>query len=152
MNTRIVRIIISLSLFVVLSGIAANAQDRKIIATIPFDFIVGDIGMPAGDYEVTGISAGGRVFQVRDQDCTNVAARLVMPVQRLKVPTETVLIFNLYRESGGEMSYFLSQIWFKGNDTGYQVFKHRAEREAAIRAARRDIITIVVPSANVAAK
>jgi hypothetical protein len=152
MNTRIFKIIISLGLFVMLSGFAVNAQDLKLTATIPFDFIVGDIGMPAGDYDVTRISAGSRVFQVRDQDCNNVAARLVMPVQRLKVPTETVLIFNLYRENGGEMSYFLSQIWFQGNDTGYQVFKHRAEREAALRAARRDIITIVVPRSNQGAK
>jgi hypothetical protein len=71
-----------------------------------------------------------------------------MRVERRKAPTETVLIFNRYRENGGEVSHFLSQVWVEGMTTGYEFFKFRVEREAALRAAKRDIITIVVPLAN----
>ena len=71
-----------------------------------------------------------------------------MPVQRRKVPTESVLVFNRYRENGGEVSHFLSQVWVEGMNTGYEFFKPRAEREAALRVARRDIITIVVHRAD----
>jgi hypothetical protein len=148
MNTRIVKIIISLSLFVVFTGIAVNAQNIKVIANIPFDFVVGDVAMPAGDYDVTKLNTGNAAFQVRDPKGENVAARLVMRVERRKAPTETVLIFNRYRENGGEVSHFLSQVWVEGMTTGYEFFKFRVEREAALRAAKRDIITIVVPRAN----
>ena len=148
MNTRIVKIIISLSLLVMLSGIAANAQDIRLVANIPFDFVVGDVIMPAGDYDVTKLNTGGVVFRVRDQEGNNAAARLVMRVERRKARNESVLVFNRYRENGGEVSHFLSQVWVEGMTTGYEFFKFRVEREAAARAAKRDIITIVIPRAN----
>ena len=71
-----------------------------------------------------------------------------MRVERLKAPAETVLVFNRYRENGGEVSHFLSQVWIEGRYSGYEFFKHRAEREAIKRAAKRDIITIVVTRSN----
>ena len=148
MNTRIVKIMISLSLFVMFTGIAVNAQDLKLIANIPFEFVVGGVTMPAGEYDVTKLNVGSGLFRVRDQEGANVAAGLVMRVERRNVPTETVLVFNRYRENGGEVSHFLSQVWVEGNYTGYEFFKFPAEREAALRAARRDIITIVVHRAN----
>jgi hypothetical protein len=148
MNTRIVKIIISLSLFVVFTGIAVNAQNIRVIANIPFDFVVGDVTMPAGDYDVTKLSTDSGLFRVRDPEGKYVAARLVMRVERRKAPAQTMLIFNRYRENGGEVSHFLSQVWVEGSATGYEFFKFRVEREAALRAAKRDIITIVVPRAN----
>ena len=148
MNTRIVKIIISLSLFVVFTGIAVNAQDIRVRANIPFDFVVGDVTMPAGDYDVTKLNTSSGAFRVRDQEGNYSASRLVMRAERRKAPTETVLIFNRYRENGGEVSHFLSQVWVEGMTTGYEFFKFRVEREAALRAAKRDIITIVVPRAN----
>ena len=149
MNTRIVKIIISLSLIVMVAGIAVNAQDFKVYGHIPFNFMLGDVSMPAGDYNVTKLNVGnGRVFQVRDRDCENYALRFVNQLERMKAPTDTVLVFNRYGGYGGEESYFLSQIWVEGNNTGYEVIKHRAEREAAERAAKRDIITIVVNRAD----
>ena len=147
MNTRVIKTVISLSLFVILTGVAVQAQDLRLKANIPFDFMYGDVTMPAGEYDVTklNISSGQGVFQVRDRDCKNNALRPVMTrVTRRTAPTESLLIFNRYRENGGEVSYFLSQVWVDGNKNGFEFFKHRAEREAALRAARRDIITIVV--------
>lgn len=148
MNMRIVKIIISLSLFLMVMGGSVAAQDVNLRANIPFEFVVGDVAMPAGVYDVTKLNASSGLFRVRDQEGNYAAARLVMRAERLKVPTETVLIFNRYRENGGEVSHFLSQVWVKGMNTGYEFFKYRAEREAALRAAKRDIITIVVPRAN----
>ena len=148
MNTRIVRIIISLGLFVILTGVAVNAQDINLRAKIPFEFVVGNVTMPAGDYDVTKLSIGSGVFRVRAPKGEYAAMGLVMATRRREGPATTVLVFNRYQENGGEVSHFLSKVWLEWSDTGYEFPKFRAEREAELRAARRDIITLVVPRTN----
>lgn len=147
MNTRIIKIFISVSLFAMLATMGANAQDLKLKASIPFDFVYGDVTMPAGEYDLVKLRMmnSNGVFQIRDENGKNTAMRPVMTrVVRPKAPTESVLIFNRYRENGGEVSHFLSQVWVDGDNAGFEFFKHRTELEVAKRAANRDIITIVV--------
>lgn len=144
MNTRIIKIFVSASLFVMLAALVANAQDLRLKANIPFDFMYGDVTIPAGEYDLANINLNIPVFRIGDVDGKNVALRTAMKVTRAKVPSETVLVFNRYRDNGGEVSHFLAQVWTEGSNTGFEFFKHHAEREAAKRAATRDIITIVV--------
>ncbi|HEX4946746.1 MAG TPA: hypothetical protein VFZ34_08790 [Blastocatellia bacterium] len=146
MNMRITKIIISVGLFVMLMGTAVQAQDYNVDAKIPFSFFVSNVLMPVGEYDVTKLNIGNGVFRIRDSEAKNAVAQLVMPVSRQKAPTETMLIFNRYQENGGEVSYFLSQIWFEGVNTGYEFLKYRLERETAKRAANRDIIAVVIPT------
>ncbi|MBL8186747.1 MAG: hypothetical protein JNK38_01995 [Acidobacteria bacterium] len=150
MNTKVVKIFFAVGLLVMLMGVGANGQSLKLKANIPFDFTYGDVVMPAGEYDLMKLnmlSAG--VFQIRDEAGKNTAVRNVMTqIARNNIPTESVLIFNRYRGSGGEVSYFLSQVWVAGSDRGFEFFKHRSERELMKRMATRDIITIVVKRVN----
>lgn len=149
MNTRVVKIFFAVGLFVMLMGIGANGQDLKLKANIPFDFTYGDVVMPAGEYDLMKLNMlSGKVFQIRDEGGKNTAARNVMTqIARRNIPTESVLIFNRYRENG-DVSYFLAEVWVEGNDTGFEFFKHRSERELIKRMVTRDIITIVVKRVN----
>lgn len=148
MNTRIIKFFIAVGLFVVLAGATVNAQTTKLTANIPFDFVYGDVTMPAGEYDLTRLNVGIPAFRIGDVDHSNVALRTAMIVTRKRVPTETVLIFNRYRENGGEVTTFMAQVWIEGREDGFEFFKHRAEREAAKRAVTRDTIAIVVKIAN----
>lgn len=149
MNTRVVKIFFAVGLFVMLMGVGANGQDLKLKANIPFDFTYGDVVMPAGEYDLMKLNIlSGKVFQIRDEGGKNTAVRLAMTqTARRNVPTESVLIFNRYRENG-DVSYFLAEVWVEGNDTGFEFFKHRSERELIKRMVTRDIITIVVKRVN----
>lgn len=149
MNTRIVKIFFAVGLLVMLMGIGANGQDLKLKANIPFDFTYGDVVMPAGEYDLMKLNMlSGKVFQIRDEGGKNTAVRNVMTqIARRNIPTESVLIFNRYRENG-DVNYFLAEVWVEGNDTGFEFFKHRSERELIKRMVTRDIITIVVKRVN----
>ena len=145
MNTRIIKIFVTASLFVMLTALVANAQDLKLKAHVPFDFVYGDVTMPAGDYDLTKLNMMvNSVFCLRDANDKNIAMRNTMRVTRAKATNETILVFNRYRENGGEVSNFLTKIWVEGDPNGFEFIKHRTEIEAAKRAATRDIITIVV--------
>lgn len=145
MRTQIVKILFSLTAILVLTGITVNAQEIRIRGNIPFDFKVGNVDLKAGTYEVSKMNGTSPVFVVRDQALKSATLRLASPDIRTEGAKETVLIFNRYRESGGETSTFLSQIWVAGDTTGFKLYKHQAERDAERRVARRDIITIVIP-------
>lgn len=148
MNTRIIKFFIAVGLFVVLAGVTVNAQPLKLTANIPFDFVYGDVTMPAGEYDLTRLNFGTPAFRIGDMDHNNVALRIAMGVTNKRIPTETVLIFNRYRENGGEVTNFMAQVWIEGDEDGFEFFKHHAEREAAKRAVTRDTIAIVVKIAN----
>ncbi len=149
MNTKVVKIFFAVGLLVMLMGVGANGQDLKLKANIPFDFVYGDVTMPAGEYDLMKLNMlSGNVFQIRDEGGKNTAARNVMTqIVRHKIPTESVLIFNRYRENG-DVSYFLAEVWVEGSDKGFEFFKHRSERELMKRMVTRDIITIVVKRVN----
>lgn len=149
MNTKVVKIFFAVGLLVVMMSVGANGQSLKLKANIPFDFTYGDVVMPAGEYDLMKLNMlSGNVFQIRDEGGTNTAVRNVMTqIVRHNIPTESVLIFNRYRENG-DVSYFLAEVWVEGSDKGFEFFKHRSERELMKRMATRDIITIVVKRVN----
>jgi len=133
-------------MFVMLLGSVVQAQGVQLQAQVPFEFKVGEMALPAGEYELTKLNIGGGTFRIRGEDAATL--KVVMPVYSAEVKEDCVLVFNKYRENGGETSYFLSQIWVAGSTVGYTVAKSNAERAAAKRAARRDVITLVVQRAN----
>lgn len=63
---RIASVLTGLSLAVLFFVASAHADDRRIIANIPFEFTVGKVSLPAGDYEFR--RAEPLVFQIRDRE------------------------------------------------------------------------------------
>ncbi|MGE0104341.1 MAG: hypothetical protein AB7H86_17525 [Blastocatellales bacterium] len=144
MNAKYFRAILAVAALVMMTAFTVNAQGIAVKGDIPFDFIVGDTLMKAGVYTVDKHNMPGSVMMVNGYETGDRAARLINRVERAKPAKETVLIFNRYRDNGGEVSTYLSQVWIDGMPTGFEFLKGRTEREAAARAATRDIITLVV--------
>ena len=140
------RMIVTFSLLL-FAGLAVNAQAiEKITADIPFAFNVGATSLNAGQYLLGNRSLPNGAVLVRSaKDYKNVVV-LTMPKYEQDVPAETKLVFHRYRGEGGEDKYFLKQIWVQGNTTGTELPMSRTEKETAKKAAKRDMITLVVPS------
>lgn len=144
MNAKFFRTILAVAAFVMLAGYTVNAQVIAVKGDIPFDFVVGDTLMKAGEYRVDRLNLQTAVLTVNGYETGDRAARLVNRIEHRTIPNQTVLIFNRYRDNGGEVSMYLSQVRIDGMPTGFEFLKGRSEREAAARAAVRDIITLVV--------
>jgi len=111
-----------LGLGLVLSAVPCHAQDsHRVNVTIPFDFVVGDKQLKAGDYVVESL-LDGRALRFRGKGGD---------VQQIAL---TVLITNqtgnherlLFHHDGDQ--YFLSQVWFWGDEDGREVTRGAQEK------------------------
>jgi hypothetical protein len=99
---------------------AAKAQTTAVKADVPFDFVIGDITYPAGQYDLKTVTTSGviRIRNAQDSGVSNFqssqACAHTMPSQK----TELVFL-----RLGG--SYFLYQIWTEGRESGREFPKSR---------------------------
>jgi hypothetical protein len=124
MNCRIIRAMLMAAAIVVLA-VSGIAQSRVVSATIPFEFIVADKTMPAGDYSIDCDLSHQLVnIESRQHDGRN-AIRLTNLVEGKTGVTSPRLVFN---EREGR--YFLAQVW-TGGSMGYQLNRGRTEIEVS---------------------
>ena len=126
---------IVLGLMLVLSAVPGNADDtKKIKITIPFDFLVGNKQLKAGDYVVQswGIPGDGALL-FRSEDGSARQIVFAVPVETNKTGNHERLVFHRY---GGEQ--FAAQVWFMGNAEGYELIPGSRERESAANHAAAD--------------
>jgi hypothetical protein len=122
MNCRIIRTMLMAGAILVLA-IPGIAQSRVVSATIPFEFIVANKTMPAGDYSINCDLSHQLVnIESRQHDGRN-ATRLTTLVEGTHGVTSPRLVFN---EREGR--YFLAQVW-TGGSMGYQLDRGRIEIE-----------------------
>ncbi len=108
-------------------AVAAQAQTggaRRLVASIPFEFNVGDKTMPAGDYTVTQINPASdhAVLQLRSKDGKN-STTIQMNSAIGRAQDSARLVFNRY-----ENKRFFAEAWVDGERDGLQAPKSRAER------------------------
>lgn len=98
-------------------------------ADIPFQFSAGEKTLPSGHYTVTCQDSGPGSGIIR---LTGAKARVGLAMFSVygKSADHGKLVF---RRHGNR--YFLAQVWAAGEETGLQVTKSRAEREAALELA-----------------
>jgi len=107
------------------SAAVANGQSqRDLRARVPFDFIVSEAALRAGEYEVRAIGNSG-VWVIAGRDSKKSELRLSNETQNPKLDFETnaKLVFHRYGNT-----YFLDQVWLAGQSTGYELLKTRQER------------------------
>jgi len=143
MNTRIIQTVFALAVVVLLAS-ASQAQGIRATAKIPFDFKVMNMALPAGDYDLSNLNVTTGALYIRSKDGQKIAVANPLRAESLTTPEHGYLVFNRYRGNGGEEVYFLSQIWMQGQNLGHEFIKGRDEKAAALRAAQRDMITIVL--------
>lgn len=119
---------------------------RQMSVTIPFDFIVGDKMLPAGQYtvgpyHVTGGALWSRLLirSVVEPPSNRVIISSTIPIYTNTAAGKGRLIFNRY---DGDR-YFLSQIWVSGSSTGRQILKSGIEQKLTKNAPTHHVVSVV---------
>ncbi len=125
------------ALAVLLMATAAHAQQSKVTATVPFNFVVGDRAYPAGDYS---FSSDGSVLRITNGEKSELM--LSQACESLNPSADTKLIFH---SMGG--NYFLWQIWVAGNSIGRQLPRSHTEARLAQNHVKSESVIV---AANIA--
>ena len=147
MNKRTFLFAITLSVLLPVMATRVVAQNRELVADIPFNFTVCSQQMPAGKYKVRPMtSASTNVLLVRSEDGQFAEITCTHDLRSSKAASEGKLVFNRYGNQ-----HFLTELWFQGEMTGNQVFKSERE-EALIRElppeTKRGRVTVTVTEAK----
>jgi hypothetical protein len=127
---RAVTMLVSIIALAFMTALVANAQSRsqQLRANIPFDFVVGDKTLPAGEYTVGTItSSSNEGIVVRSRDGRQSAVRLTNVVQAGMRSARGKLTF--YRGDIDQI-YYLKDIWKSGAAEGHQLLPSKAQRAA----------------------
>lgn len=105
---------------------SANGQSRAVVATIPFEFNVGEKALPSGQYTVRSISENSNALIVQNRRSAKAAMRLSNSIQHSQESKTTKLVFHRYGPR-----YFLAEVWQSGERSGRQLLKTKEERTIA---------------------
>jgi hypothetical protein len=126
----------ALALVSAMSVVSARAQDRQILAHIPFAFKVGSSTLPAGDYSLERLGQAQYVWLVRnDHFQAAVLAQASIDGTNME-ENSAVLVFHHYGDA-----YFLSQIQYPGET--YALPASKAEQEMARDNAKPQSLDVV---------
>ena len=99
--------------------VSAQAQSAKtVISHIPFEFVVADQTLPAGEYRVN--RSIGNALKISTGDAA--AFRLTNEIEPSK-DRRARLVFHRYGNQ-----YFLAEVWTGAGEAGRQLLKSRQER------------------------
>jgi len=105
-----------LGLTLALAVVPGHAQDgAKVKATIPFNFVVGNKELKAGDYVIESLLANNALqFRSEDGDVQQIA--FTVPIETNRTGNHERLLFH---HEGNQ--YVLSQVWLSGDETGQEL-------------------------------
>jgi hypothetical protein len=111
-----------LGLSLVLSALPGHAQvSDRVKVTIPFDFVVGDKQLKAGDYVVESLLDGRALkFRSKGGDVQQIA--FTVPITNQTGNHDRLLFHH------DDDQYFLSQVWFWGDEDGREVTRGVQEK------------------------
>ncbi len=123
---RIASIASSLAVSVLLLAAAASAQynDQKVTATIPFDFVVGQTALPAGQYVF--LRTGSNQLLVRNAEGRNFATVVTGSVAATKAPKNSKLRFETVNGR-----HLLTQVWNEQQIIGSELYYAGSQVEFA---------------------
>jgi len=130
--TTSIKVVLMIVASIATFGTSARAQtlDYGFRVNIPFDFIVGDKTLPAGQYSVARAlpGSGDLVLQIGSVEGRSRAVPLTIPVNSLKSRDRATLVFHRFDDQ-----YFLYQVWPSAATYGREIAKSRSERQAEKR-------------------
>jgi hypothetical protein len=115
MKRNIVVFLAVVSLLLLVTPAVSQVLETKWTANIPFDFIVGDSQMPAGEYMIKSNAQTMRLTVI-NKETQQKASLFTRHVQKLNPDEKTVLIFQ--REDG---RHVLHQIWGGSEERGHDI-------------------------------
>lgn len=138
MKTRLTVLLAMLGLIAAVA-VPAYGQTLRISGSVPFEFMVGDQTMPAGEYTLSKTSAGPGGWAINGV-ANRASAFLFAGVgDRKNAGDAPRLVFSRYGDR-----YFLSQIWTNASDHVFQLRVSRTERAVAKMNAARGATTIAL--------
>lgn len=112
-----------LTLAFVTAVVSANAQTPSYIkANVPFQFVIGDRMLPAGNYTVKGMTITSDAIQVRNEDGNTSAMRLTNTMEARASQQQAKMVFHRYGNQ-----YYLAEVW-DGVSNGRQLLSSSTER------------------------
>jgi hypothetical protein len=111
---------------VVLSGMAAAQfhSNTRIVAQVPFEFVVADKVVPAGQYFVETATIDGDILMIRNPGSKVGLFSTSSRNEGKQGATRYALVFNRYGDR-----YFLAGVELAGSKIAYRVTKSKAEAE-----------------------
>jgi len=111
-----------------------------VVATVPFDFVVCNQTLAAGEYSVT-VDRLQNVVLLRGEGNGSAMFALSNAAQPGKISPDARLIFKRYNDR-----YFLWQIFPAGTSEGRELQPSRREQELARGAGKPDIVSLLASS------
>jgi hypothetical protein len=120
-----------------LLGSVAQAQQNRVDANIPFNFLVGDKAYPAGDYRIASARVSARILRIDQTDGSHTALVGSNACTSARRAEKTKLVFHRIGDN-----YFLYQIWIQGKDIGSEFPKSKTEIEMASNQVNPDLVVV----------
>lgn len=134
--------LVSIVALAFVTALVSNAQSRRVRVNVPFDFIVGERTLAAGNYSAATISRNSAdAIVISSSDGRQKAIRLTSTVSENAATHPARLVFHRYGNT-----YYLTQVWAAGASEGREMLKsksERAEAELAKNSSGPEIVTIV---------
>jgi hypothetical protein len=127
MKKKIFSVALTCGLVTVIAALSAYAQmpGTALRASIPFDFNVRGKVLPAGEYEIRRITDEPGVLIISSLTDNHERAMFdTQPVETRQLSSQSQFVFHRYGES-----YFLSEIFAGGGQTGRELLRSRQERD-----------------------
>lgn len=103
---------------------AQLSSDTKIVTNVPFDFVVADKAVPAGEWILQSATDGGRTLLLNNVDAKSAVFSGALP-EISKTPARAyALVFHKYGDR-----YFLAAVKLEGSKTMYRIRESKAEAE-----------------------
>ena len=129
---RLVRIVFCAAVLAAMGLATGQTSPGDVVVDVPFAFSVAGQQLPAGHYIVKAKDGFIRIFNTHKQGVfvpTHAAVRTATD--------QSKLVFHHYGDT-----YFLSSVWVKGNRTGKELYRSRAERELAAHQAEMELADV----------
>ena len=103
-SVNVLGVFLAIVLVVVFSGSVVRAEER-VVAHVPFAFIVGDSCLPAGDYIVKDVESDPGVIAITSADGRHSTFILAMASSSNEMPVQPGLVFEKFDDQ-----YFLARV------------------------------------------
>ena len=130
---KMLRIALSATLLLAPSISFAQSKQGDLVADVPFAFIVAGRTLPPGHYVVSNLSDNLSIHD-RQNRGTFVG---VHSAERPAHENSSKMVFHRYGET-----YFLSEVWVRGNSIGRALYPSRAERTLQESGKEREIAEV----------
>jgi hypothetical protein len=128
---------IALSLPLLLSA-AARAQTTQLKVMVPFEFIAGNVQLPAGEYEVTSAGSwGGPTLLVRNVNSKGGSFVVSFSCSSKKPAADAKLVFHRYGQQ-----YFLAEVWNRNSSLGNQIRVNSRQTQLARNQSGDEVVLI----------